>query len=228
MRENRLLNSAKRDYPGIDPLGEFQSWIFVVDQPIERLGEVAKYFGRDVQADPNLIIIQPAEDETTIKIEQVRGLHQIVATRSLSNAERLILISPAESISVAGQQALLKLLEEPPEKTIFALVTRSAASLPETVRSRCRVVQLRQNAGMTQGGKLAELAELPTFAQRVNMLASFPTDREELKQFLVKELALPVPATAAGISLKARALAAYEALQVNVSPSLVIDSFTDP
>lgn len=204
-------------------MSDFHAWILVSANPIESLSVAAAYFNRSLEADPDIVVIQPEEGETTIKIEQVRDLHQLLATRSLTGKERLILIAPAQSVSLAGQQALLKLLEEPPENTTIALVAGSAASLPDTVRSRCRVVQLAEDSQREGRGVLAKMAEASSHTQRVRLAANFPAEREELKHFLTHELALPVPPTQVGITLKARALEVYESLQVNVTPILGVD-----
>lgn len=203
-------------------MSDFHAWILVIPHPTESVSLAANYFDRSLETDPDIVMIQPEEGETTIKIEQVRELHQLLATRSLTGRERLILVAPAESVSLAGQQALLKLLEEPPENTVIALITRSAASLPDTVRSRCRVVQLQESA-QKSGGVLAQMAAAPSFTQRVRLATDIPTEREALKQFLAHELASPVPPTRMGITLKARALEVYESLQGNVTPLLGID-----
>lgn len=226
MRENRKSIPPKGDNPGIIPPGAFHAWILTTSDPATSLSAAAEFFGRSLETDPDILIIRPEEGETAIKIEQVRELHQLLATRSLSGKERLVLIAPAEAVTLAGQQALLKLLEEPPDNTVIALVTRSAASLPDTVRSRCRVVQLAGHV-KRESGVLAQMAEASSFAQRVRLTVNFPTEREELKSFLAHELTLPVPPTRVGITLKSRALEVYESLQVNVSPLLGIDYLTE-
>lgn len=202
---------------------KFQSWILVHPQSALAAGEAAAYFGRSIETDPEVVLIAPAEDVATIKIEQVRQLFTLLASRPLTEKGRLVLIAPAESLSLPAQQALLKLLEEPPEKTTLALIARSAAGLPATVASRCAIAILSASE-TANAGILRQIASAKSFGEQVKLLSLLPTDREVLKQTLATELTSPLPTTPTAIKLKARALEGYEALQVNVTPQLVIDS----
>jgi DNA polymerase-3 subunit gamma/tau len=55
-----------------------------------------------------------------------------------------IILDECHQLSKSAQSALLKLLEEPPERTIFMLLTTEPEKLEETIRSRCLSLQLRQ------------------------------------------------------------------------------------
>ena len=78
-----------------------------------------------------------------IKIEQIRELNQFLA---LSNHQhdglRVVLLCPAEALNLASANALLKMLEEPPQNTIFILVTHQPQRLLPTIISRCQVVDM--------------------------------------------------------------------------------------
>jgi replication-associated recombination protein RarA len=86
---------------------------------------------------PDLIIVKP-EDKPSILIEQVRTLAGVLSL-SLYNARgmRIVIIDEAGVLTVDAQNALLKLLEEPPRQTLFILVTDQTGGLLPTVRSRC-------------------------------------------------------------------------------------------
>jgi DNA polymerase-3 subunit delta' len=53
------------------------------------------------------------------------------------SAARVALVLPADRMNVNAANALLKLLEEPPENAFFILVTEFPGMLPSTIRSRC-------------------------------------------------------------------------------------------
>ena len=88
----------------------------------------------------DLIILAPA-DKPSISIEQVRGL---LAPLSLalvnSSGSRVVIIDQAETLTVEAQNALLKLIEEPPPNTIFILIASRIERLLPTVRSRCAAI----------------------------------------------------------------------------------------
>jgi DNA polymerase-3 subunit delta' len=73
-----------------------------------------------------------------ISIDQIRDLESFVAMTAFRDGARVVLIDPAETLSTPAANALLKMLEEPGERTYFLLVTARADILPATVRSRCR------------------------------------------------------------------------------------------
>lgn len=89
---------------------------------------------------PDLIIIRP-EDKASIGVEQIR---ELVVRLSLSpyyeDAYRFVIIDSAEQLTHQAQNALLKLIEEPPPRTNVVLVATELESLLPTVRSRCRQV----------------------------------------------------------------------------------------
>ncbi len=85
---------------------------------------------------PDYINIGP-QDKPSITITQIRSLIQ---TLSLSpyyaTGSRVVLIDNAHLLTTEAQNALLKIIEEPPAHTLFILVTHQPAALLTTVRSR--------------------------------------------------------------------------------------------
>lgn len=77
-----------------------------------------------------------------ITVEQVRALAGLVEVSSHRGGAKVIVLHPAESLNINAANALLKSLEEPPERTHFLLVAHRPGCLPPTVLSRCRRVPL--------------------------------------------------------------------------------------
>ena len=61
----------------------------------------------------------------------------------------------AEKINISASNKLLKLLEEPPEKTVFMLCCESEHALLETISSRCQKINLNSSQNLDVG-KLAQ------------------------------------------------------------------------
>ena len=72
-----------------------------------------------------------------IPVDHVRLLIDRFYQSSHISAARVALILPADRMNASAANALLKLLEEPPENALFILVTEFPGMLPSTVRSRC-------------------------------------------------------------------------------------------
>lgn len=78
--------------------------------------------------------------KTVITIGQIRHLIDAVGTRVHSGRCKVILVLDAHAMNINAANALLKLLEEPPEDTLLVCVTDQVHRLPATVRSRCAIV----------------------------------------------------------------------------------------
>jgi len=77
-----------------------------------------------------------------ITIEQVRGLKQFLHLKTLGDQpiRRVVIVELAESMTTEAQNALLKLLEEPPADTLFVLTAARPAALLPTVLSRTQQI----------------------------------------------------------------------------------------
>jgi hypothetical protein len=90
-----------------------------------------------------LIIIN--QTESSIGIEEVRGLQEQLSFGSWSGELQAVLLIRLDQASIPAQNALLKILEEPPAQTKFFVTTTAAESVLETVRSRCQIMILEND-----------------------------------------------------------------------------------
>lgn len=87
----------------------------------------------------DVVVVTREDDAATIKIEQLRDkVLDVVGYRPFEARRRVFIIDPADAITVQGQDALLKTLEEPPPAVLLLLITAYPDSLAPTVQSRCR------------------------------------------------------------------------------------------
>jgi len=85
---------------------------------------------------PDLFMLEP--DGASIKIEQVRAMLRRVTYRSYQGGRKVFIINPAEAMTADAANCLLKTLEEPPDDTVFILLTSQPQALLPTVLSRCQ------------------------------------------------------------------------------------------
>ncbi len=89
---------------------------------------------------PDHVELTPPEDRRSIGVEQVRDLIDTLALTSRYESYKVALVHPAEAMTHAAANALLKTLEEPPGDTVIVLVAHRPTLLPATVRSRCQMI----------------------------------------------------------------------------------------
>lgn len=73
-----------------------------------------------------------------IIIEQIRRMQEMFTVAPALSDWRVTVIDSMDELEPSAQQSLLKLLEEPPGKSLFLLVSHSPGRLLPTIRSRCR------------------------------------------------------------------------------------------
>lgn len=86
---------------------------------------------------------KPKPDGKVISVYTVRAMIDRMQMSSMSGDWRVILIDSVDQLNTAASNAILKLLEEPPAKTLFLLVVHQLANVLPTVRSRARVEKMR-------------------------------------------------------------------------------------
>jgi ribose 1,5-bisphosphokinase PhnN len=81
--------------------------------------------------------ITPEKDKSSIGIEAMRDLQQFVKLKLPTNMPwRIVTICDAGQLTGEAQNAILKLLEEPPERTLFILTAATPQAVLPTIRSR--------------------------------------------------------------------------------------------
>lgn len=88
---------------------------------------------------PDIIHIRPAGH--AIKIEQIRSLRQILSLKPYEASQRVAIIDTAALMTLAASNALLKILEEPPERTTLILIANKPSDLIATIVSRCQQIR---------------------------------------------------------------------------------------
>ncbi len=91
---------------------------------------------------PDIMTISPEKDR--IKIPQIRKINASLTTKPNEAAMRMVIIEDAEKMNIEAGNALLKILEEPPERTFFILISENLSDMLPTIISRCRQINFIQ------------------------------------------------------------------------------------
>lgn len=79
----------------------------------------------------------------SLKIEEMRTLISQAGYKPYEGSWKLFVIMGADRLTVDASNALLKTLEEPPEQTVFVMLTESKSHLLETIQSRSFEIRLK-------------------------------------------------------------------------------------
>ena len=138
--------------------------------------------------------------QAVINKDEAEKITKIASLKSYEGGVKIFLIWMAEKMNISASNKLLKLLEEPPPKTIFILVCEQENKLLDTIKSRCQKILIRpQNAenhdlkadfeilflewvraAFKVKGKKSAINELVNFAETLSKKT-----REEQKSFLI-------------------------------------------
>ena len=97
---------------------------------------------------PALRVVERARNPDTGKVARditvgdIRGLSEFFRMTTVTGGWRVAIVDPAEAMNQNAANALLKILEEPPERSAIVLVSHAPGRLLPTIRSRCHVVQM--------------------------------------------------------------------------------------
>ncbi len=98
---------------------------------------------RKIESDnhPDIIRIKPIGPY--IRIAQIRELCHILAMKPYEASFRVVIISDAQAMNPEAGNALLKVLEEPPDGTLLILTALQATDLLPTIVSRCQHIHFQ-------------------------------------------------------------------------------------
>ena len=94
----------------------------------------ARIFANDInRGEGNPIELDAASNNG---VDDVRNIIQQAKTKSINSEYKIFIIDECHAISNAGWQAMLKIIEEPPAKSIFIFCTTDPQKIPKTILSR--------------------------------------------------------------------------------------------
>ena len=97
---------------------------------------------------PDLAIVEPRFDERAKRIkreiaaEDARVPGAFFAMTAGLGGYRVVIVDAADNLNKTAANALLKILEEPPPRSIFLVVSHAPGNLLATIRSRCIRLEL--------------------------------------------------------------------------------------
>jgi len=118
---------------------EYFKAINCLNTPGDGCGMCASCLKADNRSHPDLIWLKSTIQ--WIKVEDIRSIQKDISLRPFEAKSRVVIIEPAELLNEASSNALLKTLEEPPDSTLFVLISHKPNLLLPTIVSRCQMIR---------------------------------------------------------------------------------------
>ncbi|MEE8370150.1 MAG: AAA family ATPase [Dehalococcoidia bacterium] len=152
-----------------------------------------------IHADVQVVTVEASEEEgpqhKDVGVDQIRAVERTIALNTFEGRALVVIIDPADAMTIGAQNAFLKTLEEPPPHVAFVLVAVGEERLLPTIRSRCRRVEFRlmslravEEALLEAGGPVEESRRLARLSRgRLGWALAMSRDESRMK---VREQAL--------------------------------------
>ena len=75
-----------------------------------------------------------------IRVDDAQEILKSLALKSYEGGYKVMIIWMADKLNIAASNKLLKLLEEPTDRTVFILISENEEDIIQTIRSRCQVL----------------------------------------------------------------------------------------
>lgn len=101
-----------------------------------------------VQAQGDLLVLERTLNDKgklrqDIAVDEVRKTVSFFGSTAGEGGWRIAIVDAVDELNAAGANALLKIIEEPPPRALLLLVSHARGTVMPTIRSRCRVLDLR-------------------------------------------------------------------------------------
>ncbi len=126
---------------------------------------------------PNLLVLERPFDErnhrykSELTVDEIRRTVAFYGNTGGEAGWRIAVVDPADDMNASAANALLKVLEEPPARALFLIVSHAPGRALPTIRSRCRRLDVAPLpaetivAALQAGGAAAEPADLELAAR---------------------------------------------------------------
>lgn len=88
-----------------------------------------------------LVFLGIEKKQANIGVNEAKEITNKLALKSFEGGYKIMIIWMAEKMNVEASNKLLKLLEEPADKTLFLLVVEDENALLDTIKSRCQILR---------------------------------------------------------------------------------------
>ncbi len=132
------------------------------------------------------IDITVVESEKSVGIAQVRDFQKKIYLKPYKSDKKAVVLDAQNGITAEAQNALLKVLEEPPANTIIIVLAGSIESILPTIISRCKIISPdeKNKTDLELYKKIIMSVSEKGIGERLKLAETYSKDKETALQFL--------------------------------------------
>ncbi|KKR78278.1 MAG: DNA-directed DNA polymerase [Candidatus Curtissbacteria bacterium GW2011_GWA1_40_9] len=153
----------------------FQSYLIIsninnsVDDLTSHLEKLNLEFS---QKSPDVATISPTEG--SISIDEIRNLKKQLYQKPIYQKQKIVVIKDADKLTTEAQNALLKVLEEPPSHAILILIAHSSKNLLPTINSRIVTINAQKDQSLQKNKEELDISSQTFVSTLENALSKDP------------------------------------------------------
>lgn len=136
----------------------------------QKLTEILAELKINSKANLDMLIIERYEDKKNIGIDQIKAGRMFLSKKPFQGKNKALIIQEAGGMTIEAQNALLKILEEPPSYATIILCVRNEEDVLSTIISRCQRIFVHSvvdrvgewagtnNGGQTSYGRVSQMS----------------------------------------------------------------------
>lgn len=138
----------------------------------------------------DIVNLELADDKELIGISQVRDFTRQMILSPMASGSRVGVISSAQLLTIEAQNALLKIIEEPPKNALFILGSHASDALLPTVISRCQIIQIPDQSQSPGNDQIAPTTQIESLISSspgaiLRIVQSIVSDRNATKRWTI-------------------------------------------
>lgn len=180
------------------------------------------------------IDITEFKQEGSIGVEDIRVMQKSLFLTPLKSAQKAIIIRNADSATLEAQNALLKVLEEPPQHAQIILTGKNTTTFVPTILSRCKIIELEQTdivpkEELKNAQEIVKEILTSNIPSRLAIAQELAADKEKARLFLkhaifaLHETFMTHPEMKEGETIQQLQQAYTKLMTTNVNPRMLLE-----
>ncbi len=178
---------------------------------------------------------QLLEFEKALGIEDVRSIQRKIFLKPFKGSVKAVTVSLINGITLEAQNAMLKILEEPPANTLIFLITDNYQTLLPTIQSRAKIIVLKTEEAQISRNGLKEILSIKGAGDSLYLAQTVSEDKNEAilwlesailaaRERMLSSLSDPEQSLRLRKLIHMLELAHYDLKTTNVNPRLCLEN----